>query len=315
MTNLPEQEQSFAYNSRGVAAGPAPIGFLGLGAMGAAIVRRLLAAGHQVTGWNRSEEKAAPLRALGMGWAPSPRQLAAGSDVMVSILTDAKALAQVVTGPGGVLEGLQPGAILADMSTISPDSSSAVAAKVAAAGGIMLDTPISASLATLEAGNASIMVGGDAGAYERLRPVLLAIGPKVTHIGANGQALYVKLAINLALVVQVVSFCEGVALTEKAGIKREVAVDAFLKSVVASPVLGYRGPFILEGRMPKTAWADVNLQQKDLLLALEVGRKLGVALPTGAAANEMLNAARGMGLQDRDFVVVYEVYRALGGMR
>jgi 3-hydroxyisobutyrate dehydrogenase-like beta-hydroxyacid dehydrogenase len=250
-----------------------------------------------------------------MGWSASPRELASRSEVMISILTDAKALEQVVTGPGGLLEGLRPGAVLADMSTISPDSSRAVAAKVASAGGTMLDAPISASLATLEAGNASIMVGGDTAAYERLRPVLLAIGPKVTHIGANGQALNVKLAINLALVVQVVSFCEGVALTEKAGIKREVAVDAFLKSVVASPVLGYRGPFVLDGRMPETAWADVDLQQKDVLLALELGRKLGVSLPLGAAANEMLNAARGMGLHDRDFAVVYEVYRALGGMR
>jgi 3-hydroxyisobutyrate dehydrogenase-like beta-hydroxyacid dehydrogenase len=283
--------------------------------MGAAIVRRLLDAGHEVTGWNRSEEKATPLLAAGMRWAANPRELAAGSDVMISILTDAVALEQVVAGPSGVLEGLRPGATLADMSTISPDSSCAIAAKVAAAGGTMLDTPISASLATLEAGNASIMVGGDAVAYERVRPILLAIGPKVTHIGGNGQALYVKLAINLALIVQVVSFCEGVALTEKAGIKREVAVDAFLKSVVASPVLGYRGPFILEGRMPAAAWADVNLQQKDMLLALELGRKLGVTLPLGAAANEMLNAARGMGLQDRDFVIVYEVYRSLAGMR
>ena len=283
--------------------------------MGAAIVRRLLDAGYEVTGWNRSEAKAAPLRAAGMRWAASPQELAAGSDVMISILTDAKALEQVVTGRAGVLDGLRPGAVLADMSTISPESSCAVAAKVASAGGTMLDTPISASLATLEAGMASIMVGGDVAAYERLRPVLLAIGPKLTHIGTNGQALYVKLAINLALIVQVVSFCEGVAMAEKAGIQREVAVDAFLKSVVASPVLGYRGPFILEGRMPETAWADVNLQQKDMLLALELGRKLGVAMPMGAAANEMLNAARGMGLQDRDFVVVYEVYRSLAGMR
>jgi 3-hydroxyisobutyrate dehydrogenase-like beta-hydroxyacid dehydrogenase len=282
--------------------------------MGAAIVRRLLAAGHPVTGWNRSEDKAAALRDLGMQWAPTPSAAAAATDVTISILTDARALEEVVCGPAGVLEGIRPGGLLADMSTISPDSSRSIAERVAAMGAAMVDAPISASLATLEAGNASIMVGGDEAAYERLRPVLLAIGPKVTWIGANGQALYVKLAINLALVVQVVSFCEGVALTEKAGVRREVAVDAFLKSVVASPVLGYRGPFILDGRMPEVAWADVNLQQKDLLLALEQGRKLGVALPTCAAANEMLNSARGMGLAGKDFAVVYEVYRALGGM-
>jgi 3-hydroxyisobutyrate dehydrogenase-like beta-hydroxyacid dehydrogenase len=297
-----------------VAEDRASIGFLGLGAMGAAIVRRLLAAGHQVTGWNRSAEKAAPLREQGMGWAATPSAAAAAGDITISILTDARALEEVVCGPNGVLEGIRPGTVLADMSTISPDSSRAIAERVAAGGAAMVDAPLSASLATLESGNASIMVGGDESVYERLRPVLLAIGPKVSYIGANGQALYVKLAINLALVVQVVSFCEGVALTEKAGVRREVAVDAFLKSVVASPLLGYRGPFILEGRMPEVAWADVNLQQKDLLLALELGRKLGVALPTGAAANEMLNAARGMGFEDRDFAVVYEVYRALGGM-
>ena len=307
-------EQSFAYNSRGVANGPV-IGFLGLGAMGAAIVLRLMDSGYRVIGWNRSEDKAGPLRARGMQWAATPREVAASADVMISILTDAHALEQVVAGPDGMLEGLRSGALLADMSTISPDASCAIAARVAAAGGAMVDAPISASLATLEAGQASIMVGGDAKAFERLHPILLAIGPKVTRIGVNGQALYVKLAINLALVVQVVSFCEGVAMAEKAGIKREVAVDAFLKSVVASPVLGYRGPFVLEGRMPEVAWADVNLQQKDLLLALELGRKLGVALPTTAVANEMLNAARAMGLQDQDFAVVYEVYRTLGGMR
>src|ERR1700687_502133 len=109
--------------------------------MGAAIVRRLLEAGHQVTGWNRSGAKAAPLSALGMRWAASPREVAAGSDVMISILTDAKALEQGVSGPDGVLEGFRRGAILADMSTISPDSSTALAAKVAEAGGILLDTP------------------------------------------------------------------------------------------------------------------------------------------------------------------------------
>ena len=288
------------------------VGFLGLGAMGAAIVRRLIAAGYQVTGWNRSEEKAASLRALGMGWAASPRELAAGSDVMISILTDAKALEQVVSGPDGVLDGIRAGAVLADMSTISPDSSVAVAAKVAAAGATMLDTPISASLATLEAGNASIMVGGDVGAYEKLRSILLAIGPKVTHIGANGQALYVKLAINLALIVQVISFCEGVALAEKAGIKREVAVDVLTHSVIGSPMVQYRGPFVLE--MPEEAWFNVNMMQKDMLLALELGRQLDVPLPTTAVTNEMLTAARGMGLGEKDFAILFEALARMSGV-
>ena len=117
----------------------------------------------------------------------------------------------------------------------------------------MLDAPISGSPVTVTAGNASVMVGGDEAAFERAKPVLLAIGPKVTHIGANGLACQMKIAVNLLLMVEVIAFGEAVALAEKGGVTREVAVDAMLKSVAASPVLGYRGPFILEGKMPDGA--------------------------------------------------------------
>ena len=290
------------------------IGFVGLGAMGAGIVPRLMAAGHAVTGWNRSKQKAEPLMAAGMRLAPTPRAVAAASDVVFSIVTDAAAVRAVALGDG-IIAGLKKGGIYADMSTIAPDASRAICAEFAKQGVAMLDAPISGSPVTLAQGNAAVMVGGDKAAFERIEPVLRAIGPKVTYIGASGLAVQMKIAVNLLLMVEVIAFGEAVALAEKGGVAREVAVDAILKSVAASPVLGYRGPFILEGRMPATAWADVNLQQKDLLLALELGRKLGVALPTTAVANEMLNAARAMGLQDKDFAVVYEVYRALGGMR
>jgi 3-hydroxyisobutyrate dehydrogenase-like beta-hydroxyacid dehydrogenase len=200
------------------------------------------------------------------------------------------------------------------MSTIAPDASRAVAAEFAKAGLIMLDAPISGSTVTLAEGKASIMVGGDRSAFERMQPVLLAIGPKVTYIGGSGMAVQMKLAINLVLMVEVIAFGEGVALAEKGGVAREVAVDAMLKSVVASPVLGYRGPFILEGRMPATPLADVTLQQKDMTLVLELGRKMCVPVPLAAAANEMMNACRGLGLGHHDFVIAHEAYRRLGGM-
>jgi 3-hydroxyisobutyrate dehydrogenase-like beta-hydroxyacid dehydrogenase len=200
------------------------------------------------------------------------------------------------------------------MSTISPEASRRIADKVAEAGAAMLDAPVSGSLTTLEQGQLAIMTGGSEEAFERIKPVLLAIGPKVSRVGDNGQALQVKLAINLALVVQVIGFCEGVALAESAGVSREAAVEAMLDSVVSSPVLNYRGPLILDGRMPEEPPADVDLQQKDLLLALELGRKLGVPLPTAAAGNELLNACRGLGIAHHDFVVVYDVYRRLAGI-
>ncbi|MET0634114.1 MAG: NAD(P)-dependent oxidoreductase [Xanthobacteraceae bacterium] len=289
------------------------IGFVGLGAMGAGIVPRLMAAGHTVTGFNRSKDKAAPLLKSGMRWADSPRTVAAASEVVFSIVTDAAAVRAVALGDDGVIAGLKPDSVYVDMSTIAPDSSRAVSAEFAKKGLPMLDAPISGSPVTLAQGNAALMVAGDKAAFEKVEPVLRAIGPKVTYIGTSGLAVQMKIAVNLLLMVEVIAFGEAVALAEKGGVKREVAVDAVLKSVAASPVLGYRGPFILEGKMPAVPLADVTLQQKDMLLALELGRKLGSPVPLAAAANEMMNACRGLGIDHRDFVTAHEVYRRLGG--
>ena len=290
------------------------VGFIGLGAMGSGIVPRLLAAGHSVTGWNRTRGKADSLIKAGMRWADSPRAVASQSETVISILTDAAAVRAVALGENGVCAGLKPGGIFADMSTIAPDASRAISAEVARAGFTMLDAPISGSPVTLAQGKASIMVGGEAAAFEKIKPVLLAIGARAAYIGASGLAAQMKLAINLLLMVEVIAFGEGVALAEKGGVAREVAVDAMLNSVAASPVLGYRGPFILEGRMPEVPLADVNLQQKDMTLVLDLARASGMPVPLAAAANQMMNACRGMGLDRHDFVVAHEVYRRLGGM-
>jgi len=289
------------------------LGFVGLGAMGQLIVPRLIAAGHQVTGWNRSKDKAVSLVEAGMLWADTPRAVAEQSELVFSIVTDAKAVKAVALGPDGIVAGLAKGGIYIDMSTIEPDESRAVAAEFAKAGSIMLDGPLSGSPVTVVQGLASVMVGGDQAAFERAKPVLLAIGPKVTRIGGNGLACQMKIAVNLLLMVEVICFGEAVALAEKGGVERAIAVDAILKSVAASPVLGYRGPFILEGKMPAVPLADVTLQQKDMLLALELGRTLGSPVPLAAAANEMMNACRGLGIDGNDFVVAHQVYRRLGG--
>jgi 3-hydroxyisobutyrate dehydrogenase-like beta-hydroxyacid dehydrogenase len=289
------------------------IGFVGLGAMGAGIVPRLIAAGHAVTGFNRSRDKAEPLMKAGMRYAATPREAAAASEIVFSIVTDAAAVRAVALDADGIIAGLKPGGIYLDMSTIAPEASRAVAAEFAQRGFAMLDAPISGSPVTLSQGNASLMVGGDKAAFERVEPVLRAIGPKVTYIGGSGLAVQMKIAVNLLLMVEVIAFGEAVALAEKGGVAREIAVDAVLKSVAASPVLGYRGPFILEGKMPAVPLADVTLQQKDMLLALEQGRKLGSPVPLAAAANEMMNACRGLGIDHRDFVTAHEVYRRLGG--
>jgi 3-hydroxyisobutyrate dehydrogenase-like beta-hydroxyacid dehydrogenase len=288
------------------------VGFAGLGAMGAGIAQRLRDAGHDVSGWNRTKAKAQPLLDAGMGWADTPRELAAQSDVLFTMLTDSRALDATAGGDDGILAGLRPGTVWADLSTIAPDASVELAERARERGAFFLDTPVSGSPATLAAGQMSVMVGGDRAAFEHVEDVLGAIGPKVTYIGPNGQAILTKVAINLALVVSVTAFAEGLALVEKAGVDREAVVDAALKSVIASPVLGYRAPLLVNDT---AVFADVDLQQKDLVLAQELARRLGVAIPTCAATSEMLSAARGGDLRERDFVVsVHDAYRRLAGM-
>jgi 3-hydroxyisobutyrate dehydrogenase-like beta-hydroxyacid dehydrogenase len=288
------------------------IGFAGLGAMGAGIAQRLMDAGYDVVGWNRTKAKAQSLLDAGMGWAGTPRELAASVDVLFTMLTNTAAIEATADGADGVLAGVRPGTVWADISTIAPDASVALAERVRATGATFLDCPVSGSPATLAAGQMSVMVGGDRAAFDHVAGVLHAIGPKVTYIGPNGQAILTKVAINLALVVSVTAFAEGVALVEKAGVDRAAVVDAVLKSVIASPVIGYRAPLLLEDT---EVFADVELQQKDLVLAQELARGLGMAVPTCAATSEMLSAARSSERADRDFVVsVHEAYRRIGGL-
>jgi 3-hydroxyisobutyrate dehydrogenase-like beta-hydroxyacid dehydrogenase len=199
------------------------------------------------------------------------------------------------------------------MSTVSPAASREIARKVEAKGALMLDAPVSGSVITLEEGKLSIMVGGTREAFEKALPILQSIGPKVTHVGANGLAVSMKIATNLSLAVQMLAFSEGVLLAEKSGISRETAVEVLLNSVIASPMVKYRGPFVL--KMPDEAWFDVNMMQKDLLLAMELGRQLNVPLPTTAITNEMLTTARGMGLAAKDFAILFEALARMAGTK
>ena len=290
----------------------ANLGFVGLGAMGGRVTKRLLDAGHTVTGYNRTKSKAQWLLDLGMRWGETPRAVAEAADVIFTMVTNTGALQEVIDGHNGILAGLQKGKIYIDMSTISPTASKRLAARVAEKGAQMLDSPVSGSVITLEQGNLSLMVGGDKATFEQVKPILLDIGPKVNYVGVNGQAVLMKVAINLNLQVQMLAFCEALLLAEKGGIPRETAMEVMLNSVIASPSLKYRTPFILE--MPDEAWFNVNMMQKDMLLALEMGRELNVPLPTVATSNEYLTAARAMGLAEQDFAVVYKVLAKMSGL-
>jgi 3-hydroxyisobutyrate dehydrogenase-like beta-hydroxyacid dehydrogenase len=291
----------------------ANLGFVGLGVMGSRMVKRLLDAGHQVTGYNRTKSKAQWLLDAGMQWADTPQAVAEAADVTLSMVTNTDALRSVVEGAGGLLAGLGADKVYVDMSTVSPLYSHELAQKVEQKGAAMLDAPVSGSVITLEEGKLSLMVGGDPTVFEQVKPILLDIGPKVTHVGRNGLAVTMKIATNLSLAVQMLAFSEGVLIAEKSGIKREVAVEVLTNSVIASPMVKYRGPFVMG--MPEEAWFNVNMMQKDMTLALELGRQLDIPLPTTAVTNEFLTAARAMGMQEEDFAIVFEVLAQMSGVK
>lgn len=290
----------------------ANLGFVGLGVMGGEMVNRLLGKGHAVTGYNRTHSKAQWLVQKGMKWADSPRAVVAAADVTFSMVTNSAALGMIAEGPDGMLAALAPGKILVDMSTVSPAFSRSIAARVREKGADMVDAPVSGSVITLQEGKLSVMVGGRRETFERVKALLYDIGPKVTYVGDSGLALVMKIATNLSLAVQMLAFSEGILLAEKSGIAREVAVDVLTHSAVASPMIQYRGPFVLQ--MPKEAWFNVNMMQKDMLLALELGRQLDVPMPTTAVSNEFLTAARGMGWVEKDFAVVFDVLAQMSGV-
>jgi 3-hydroxyisobutyrate dehydrogenase-like beta-hydroxyacid dehydrogenase len=290
----------------------AHLGFVGLGVMGGQMVDRLLRKGHAVTGYNRTASKAQWLVERGMKFADSPRAVAAAAEVTFTMVTNTAALEAVADGPDGLLAGLGADKVLVDMSSVSPAFSRALASRVRETGADMVDSPVSGSVTTLQEGKLSVMVGGRRETFDRVKPLLEDIGPKVTYVGENGLAVSMKIATNLSLAVQMLAFSESVLLAEKSGIARQTAVEVLTHSVIGSPMVQYRGPFVL--RMPDEAWFNVNMMQKDLMLALELGREVDVPLPTTAVANEFLTAARGMGLAKQDFAVVFDVLARLSGV-
>jgi 3-hydroxyisobutyrate dehydrogenase-like beta-hydroxyacid dehydrogenase len=287
------------------------IGFVGLGAMGGRVAGRLLASGNVVYGTNRTVSKADTLVERGLIWRDSPREVAERADVVFSMVSDDAALEAITDGPLGLLAGLRPASVYVDMSTVSPAASRALAERVQGLGAVMLDAPVSGSLPAAETGSLAIMVGGDPAAFARVEPLLRELGQTVTHVGASGQALIMKLAVNISLAVQMIAFSEGILLAERGGIDPKLAVDVLSSSAIGSPMLRARGPLLLD--RPDEAWFDVKLMAKDVELALAAGRSLQVPLPSTATASELLTTARSLGYGDQDIVAVFDILARIAG--
>lgn len=281
------------------------VGFVGLGTMGGQIAKRLIDASYRVHGYNRTRSKAEWLERLGMIPVTSPRAAAEAGEIVFTMVSNSDALRAVTQGEEGLIAGLQPGAVYIDLSTVDPGLSRELAGQVIARRASMLDAPVSGSVSTVQAGQLSFMVGGDDATLDRVKPILLAIGSRVTRVGENGQGSLMKVAANLQVAVQTIAFCESVLLAKRGGIDPARALDVLLESVLASPMLRYRAPFILHP--PKEAWFTVSLMEKDLRLALDAAQKLGVRVPTTEAAAEVYEAAGRLGYGDAEMSAVIDV--------
>jgi 3-hydroxyisobutyrate dehydrogenase-like beta-hydroxyacid dehydrogenase len=287
------------------------VGFVGLGAMGGPIAGRLLAAGHELHGTNRTHSKAQPLIERGLTWHNTPREVAAAADVVFSMVSDDAALEAIVSGPDGVLAGLGPGKVYVDMSTVSPKISVELAARVRELGARMLDAPVSGSVPQAEAGTLTIMVGGEETALRRVEPLLDEFGHSVTRIGDNGHGLLLKLAINVSLAAQTLAFSEGLLLAERGGIDPQLAARVMSDSAIGSPMVKARVPMLLD--LPEHAWFDVGMMRKDIRLALAAGHDEDVPLPSAAAVDDILVKASDLGYGERDIAALHEALARLAG--
>jgi 3-hydroxyisobutyrate dehydrogenase-like beta-hydroxyacid dehydrogenase len=281
------------------------IGFVGLGNMGGVMAGRLLSAGHEVFGTNRTKARAGDLIGRGLIWRDTPREVAQAADLTISMVADDDALEAIASGQDGVLAGLASGKTYVDMSTVSPTVSRGLAEQVRSLGSDMLEAPVSGSVPAAESGSLTIMVGGDEAIFHRAEPVLRVLGSTVTYVGGNGKALLLKLAINVSLGAQMLAFSESVLLAERGGLDRKLSVDVMAHSAIGSPMLQARGPFVLN--LPERAWFDVELMQKDIRLALRAGADFGIPMPTAEAVDRLLTKARELGYAHRDIAAMFEV--------
>lgn len=254
----------------------AALGFIGLGIMGQGMARNLLKHGHSVTVWNRTQAKAEALVAEGAAWADSPAAVAAASDIVFTCVSDTPDVEAVILGPGGVIEGAREGALVVDMSTISPAATRAIAAQLAEKGVGMLDAPVSGGSEGAARGTLSIMVGGAAEQVERARPYFEAMGKTITHVGGNGDGQMVKLVNQILVVGNALAMSEALEFARAGGLDLQKTLAAVSGGAAGSWMLSNRGPQILADD-----WRPgftIDLQQKDVRLCLREGDNLGVPM-------------------------------------
>jgi len=283
------------------------VGFIGLGLMGKPMAHHVLRAGFPLIVWNRTQSKADDLVRAGAKRAANPRETAEQAEVLITIVSDPTALEQVLWGAHGAIEGLRPGSLLIDSSTVSPDLARRVAAACAKRSVDFLDAPVTGGTWGAETGELVFMVGGKPETLERAKPVLETLGKKLFFLGPNGAGQTVKLGMNLLLALEVNAFAEALALVTAAGVPAGRLVEVMQSSMGRAPLLDVKAPLMLKGEFPVSF--PLRLMHKDLRLALDLARERGVALPAGQAAFETYSKVKDSMRDDPDFSAIMRFWK------
>lgn len=288
------------------------IGFIGLGLMGREMSRRLLEGGYSLTVWNRTKEKADSLIKGGAKWADSPKAVAQGSDVVITMVTDSAAVEEVVCGQKGLLEGAHPGLILIDMSSIAPEMSRSIAARAKEKGVTMLDAPVTGNPKVAAEGKLGIMVGGPKETFDACMPIFEKMGVKIIHVGENGKGTTLKLINNLIMGIAIQAVAEALVLAKKAGIEPTKVMEITSVGGARTGAMETRGP-----KMIKHDFApgfSLNNMYKDLSTAIKLADEVGAALPAGSITREIMKAAKTQGKGEMEASVVITVLEELANI-
>ncbi|WP_409319139.1 NAD(P)-dependent oxidoreductase [Pseudomonas sp. KCJK9016] len=285
------------------------LGFAGVGLMGLPMCRRLLAAGYPLTVWNRNPDKCAPLVEAGARQVASPAELCRHADVVMLCLADTAVVREVVFGPAGVVEGAENGQLLVDFSSLEPTATREMAAELAQKTGMAwLDSPVSGGVIGAEAGSLAIMVGGDAADLERVRPVLLTLGQRVTHMGGIGAGQVTKACNQMIVACNALVIAEVVALAEQAGVDARLIAEALAGGFADSKPLQILAPQMAESRFEPVKW-HVRTLLKDLDTAVKFSREAGSATPVSGLAAQLMRLHGAQGFLAKDPSTLVQMYR------
>lgn len=285
------------------------LGFAGIGLMGLPMCRRLLAAGYPLTVWNRNPDKCAPLVEAGARHVATPAELCQHADVLMVCLADTAVVREVVFGPGGIAEGGKSGQLLVDFSSLQPTATREMSAQLAGQAGMSwLDAPVSGGVVGAEAGSLAIMVGGEAADLERVRPVLLSLGQRVTHMGAVGAGQVTKVCNQMIVACNALVIAEVVALAERSGVQASLIAEALAGGFADSKPLQILAPQMAESRFEPVKW-HVRTLLKDLDTAVKFSREQGSATPVSGLAAQLMRLHGAQGFLQKDPSTLVQLYR------